>query len=70
MTLPLALSHSLFRRFKCIVSYPPNSEFELQLAVGDIVYVHKKRDNGWYKGTHAQTGKVGLFPSSFVEPVI
>lgn len=59
-----------FNRFKCIVSYPPNSEFELELQVGDIVYVHKKRDNGWYKGIHARTGKVGLFPSSFVEPDI
>lgn len=57
-------------RFKCIVSYPKSSDFELELSVGDIIYVHKKRDNGWYKGTHAQTGKVGLFPSSFVEPII
>lgn len=60
----------LFHRFKCIFPYPPNSEFELELAVGDIVYVHKKRDNGWYKGTHQKNGKVGLFPSSFVEPDI
>lgn len=57
-------------RFRCIVSYPPNSEFELELNVGDIVYVHKKRDNGWYKGTHGRTGKTGLFPASFVEPDI
>lgn len=39
-------------RFKCIVSYPPNSEFELELAAGDLVFVHKKRENGWYKGKY------------------
>ncbi|KAG4066680.1 hypothetical protein HA402_007316 [Bradysia odoriphaga] len=55
-------------RFRCIVPYPPNSEFELELNVGDIVYVHKKRDNGWFKGSLARTGKMGLFPASFVEP--
>ncbi|XP_043797592.1 E3 ubiquitin-protein ligase SH3RF3-like isoform X2 [Apis laboriosa] len=54
-------------RFRCIVPYPPNSEFELELRVGDIIYVHKKRDDGWYKGTQPRTGRTGLFPASFVE---
>ena len=54
-------------RFRCVVSYPPNSEYELELKVGDIVYVHKKRDDGWYKGTLQRTGKTGLFPGPFVE---
>lgn len=58
------------QRFRCIVPYPPNSQYELELHLGDIVFVHKKRDNGWYKGTHAQSGKTGLFPASFVEPDI
>uniref|UniRef100_A0A182MY13 RING-type E3 ubiquitin transferase n=1 Tax=Anopheles dirus TaxID=7168 RepID=A0A182MY13_9DIPT len=60
-------SQTVRERFKCIVPYPPNSEYELELRVGDIVMVHKKRDNGWYKGTHARSGKTGLFPASFVE---
>lgn len=60
----------LFFRFRCIVPYPPNSEFELELLVGDLVCVHKKRENGWYKGIHQRTGKTGLFPASFVEPDI
>ncbi|XP_044577828.1 E3 ubiquitin-protein ligase SH3RF3 isoform X1 [Cotesia glomerata] len=54
-------------RFRCIVPYPPNSEFELELRIGDIIYVHKKRDDGWYKGTQQRTGRTGLFPASFVE---
>ncbi|PSN37671.1 hypothetical protein C0J52_05611 [Blattella germanica] len=54
-------------RFRCIVPYPPNSEVELELWVGDIIYVHKKREDGWYKGTQQRTGRTGLFPASFVE---
>lgn len=61
-------SQTVRERFKCIVPYPPNSEYELELRVGDVVLVHKKRDNGWYKGTHQRSGKTGLFPASFVEP--
>lgn len=63
-------SHVVRERFKCIVPYPPNSEYELELRIGDVVLVHKKRDNGWYKGTHQRSGKTGLFPASFVEPDI
>lgn len=54
-------------RFRCITPYPPNSEYELELQVHDIIYVHKKREDGWYKGTQQRTGKTGLFPASFVE---
>ncbi|XP_068146785.1 E3 ubiquitin-protein ligase SH3RF3 [Drosophila tropicalis] len=58
-------------RFRCIVPYPPNnSDIELELHVGDIIYVQRKQKNGWYKGTHARTHKTGLFPASFVEPDI
>lgn len=54
-------------RYRCIAPYPPQGEHELELKVGDIVYVHKKRDDGWYKGTLQRTGKMGLFPGIFVE---
>lgn len=54
-------------RFRCIVPYPPNTEYELELQVNDIIYVHKKREDGWYKGTLQRTGRTGLFPASFVE---
>uniref|UniRef100_A0A146MBF6 RING-type E3 ubiquitin transferase n=2 Tax=Lygus hesperus TaxID=30085 RepID=A0A146MBF6_LYGHE len=54
-------------RFRCIVPYPPNSDYELELQLGDVIYVHKKRDDGWYKGTQQRTGRTGLFPASFVQ---
>ncbi|WAQ98935.1 SH3R1-like protein [Mya arenaria] len=54
-------------KYRCTESYPAQSEIELELKVGDIIYVHKKRDDGWYKGTMQRSGKTGLFPGNFVE---
>lgn len=54
-------------RYRCIVPYPPQTEHELELEIGDIVHVHKRREDGWYKGTQERTSKTGLFPGSFVE---
>ncbi|KAM9710325.1 E3 ubiquitin-protein ligase SH3RF3-like isoform 2-T2 [Menidia menidia] len=54
-------------RFRVVVPYPPQSEAEIELREGDVVFVHKKREDGWYKGTLQRTGQTGLFPGSFVE---
>lgn len=54
-------------RYRVIVAYPPQHEAELELRVGDVVYVTKKRQDGWYKGTLERNGKTGLFPGSFVD---
>ncbi|KAK4887754.1 hypothetical protein RN001_004025 [Aquatica leii] len=64
---PKTATQTVRERFRCIAPYPPNSEYELELQVNDIIYVHKKRDDGWYKGTQQRTGRTGLFPASFVE---
>ncbi|MEE6519108.1 hypothetical protein FKM82_030583, partial [Ascaphus truei] len=56
-------------RYRVVVSYPPQSEAELELKDGDIVFVHKKREDGWFKGTLQRNGKTGLFPGSFVENI-
>lgn len=55
------------RRYRVVVPYPPQSEAEIELKEGDIVFVHKKREDGWYKGTLQRNGRTGLFPGSFVE---
>lgn len=47
--------------------YPAQNENELELKVGDIVFVTRKHDDGWFKGVLQRTGKVGLFPGSFVQ---
>ncbi|XP_061419987.1 E3 ubiquitin-protein ligase SH3RF1-like isoform X2 [Lethenteron reissneri] len=54
-------------RYRVVVPYPPQSDVELELREGDVVFVHRKRDDGWYKGTLQRNGKTGLFPGSFVE---
>ncbi|KAJ8277128.1 hypothetical protein GJAV_G00071770 [Gymnothorax javanicus] len=53
-------------RYRVVVSYPPQSEAELELKEGDIVFVHRKREDGWFKGTLQHNGRTGLFPGSFV----
>ncbi|XP_022694047.1 E3 ubiquitin-protein ligase SH3RF1-like [Varroa jacobsoni] len=58
---------SASEQYRCIVPYPANSDYELELKVGDVVYVHKKREDGWCKGTLQRTGRTGLFPASFVK---
>ncbi|XP_073520937.1 E3 ubiquitin-protein ligase SH3RF3 isoform X2 [Phyllobates terribilis] len=55
------------QRYRVVVPYPPQSEAEIELKEGDIVFVHKKREDGWYKGTLQRNGRTGLFPGSFVE---
>ncbi|XP_037086633.1 E3 ubiquitin-protein ligase SH3RF1-like [Pollicipes pollicipes] len=57
----------VIQRYRCTMDYPPSSDVELELRANDIVFVHKKRSDGWMKGTHEKTGKTGLFPATFVE---
>uniref|UniRef100_A0A8C2VZV0 RING-type E3 ubiquitin transferase n=1 Tax=Chinchilla lanigera TaxID=34839 RepID=A0A8C2VZV0_CHILA len=54
-------------RYRVVVSYPPQSEAEIELREGDVVFVHRKREDGWYEGTLQRNGRTGLFPGSFVE---
>lgn len=63
----MKLKTQLRERYRCIVPYPPQTDHELELEIGDIVHVHKRREDGWYKGTQERTSKTGLFPGSFVE---
>lgn len=63
LIVPLAV----LPRYRVVVSYPPQSEAELELKEGDIVFVHRKREDGWFKGTLQRNGRTGLFPGSFVD---
>jgi len=56
-------------KYRCVVPFPSNSEYEIDLNIGDVVTLVKKREDGWCKGTHHRTGKTGLFPASFVEKI-
>jgi len=56
-------------RYRCIVAFPASSEYEIELQLGDVISLVKRRDDGWCKGTLHRTGKTGLFPASFVEKI-
>lgn len=53
------------RRCKVIYSYRENKADELTLAVGDVVEIFEEVEEGWWRGK--LNGKVGVFPSNFVE---
>ena len=50
-------------RAKVMFSYDPQSPDELELCEGDIITILNK--DGWWEGE--VNGKVGMFPSTFVE---
>jgi len=63
-------------RYRCTEAYPASSPRELGLEVGDVVYIldHShpaggELEKGWLYGFLRRTGKSGIFPSTFVEPL-
>lgn len=53
------------RRCKAVYSYTQNNNDELTLAVGDIIEFLGEVEEGWWRGK--LSGKIGVFPSNFVE---
>lgn len=53
------------RRCKAVYSYTQNNNDELSLAVGDIIEFLGEVEEGWWRGK--LSGKIGVFPSNFVE---
>lgn len=58
-------SESKNRRFKAVYSYTQNNNDELTLTVGDIIEFLGEVEEGWWRGK--LSGKIGVFPSNFVE---
>lgn len=53
------------RRYKAVYSYTQNNNDELSLAVGDVIEFLGEVEEGWWRGK--LSGRVGVFPSNFVE---
>eukprot|EP00794_Sanderia_malayensis_P005559 gene5559-6244_t len=53
--------------YKATEGFPTHDSKELELKIGDLLLVSRKREDGWYYGKSKRTGKVGYFPSHFVE---
>ncbi|XP_058129592.1 CD2-associated protein-like [Anopheles ziemanni] len=60
-------SATINRRCKVIYSYQENKADELTLAVGDVVEFFEEVEEGWWRGR--LNGRVGVFPSNFVEMI-
>lgn len=55
------------RQCKALFSYNQDHEDELNLKVGDIIDIIGEEEEGWWRGL--LNGKVGVFPSNFVEEI-
>ena len=49
-----------------IYDYEKLREDELELHEGDVIYVIKKNEDGWFEGI--KDGVQGLFPGNYVTP--
>ena len=52
---------------KAIYDYTKDRDDELTFVTGEIIYIVKKNDDGWYEGV--MNGVNGLFPGNYVETV-
>ncbi|KAI8513577.1 Abl interactor 2 [Branchiostoma belcheri] len=50
-----------------VYDYEREREDELSFNEGQIIYVIKKNEDGWYEGV--MNGAHGLFPGNYVEPL-
>jgi myosin-1 len=53
------------KKAKCLYEYKGSNAKDLQLKEGQVVFVIKQHDDGWWDGQ--VDGKRGLFPASYVE---
>ncbi|CAH8607315.1 unnamed protein product [Dicrocoelium dendriticum] len=53
-------------RAKVMYEFNAETDGDLELKVGDLVYLHEAIDANWYRGENAATGDKGMFPAPFV----
>ncbi|XP_065666211.1 abl interactor 2 [Hydra vulgaris] len=66
-TISLNIPEVYEEKVVAIYDYEKLRDDELQLTEGDVIYVIKKNDDGWYEGI--KDGIQGLFPGNYVYPV-
>ena len=49
-----------------IYDYQQDKDDELSFNEGQVIYVIRKNDDGWWEG--CMEGMTGLFPGNYVEP--
>ncbi|CAH8480979.1 unnamed protein product [Schistosoma turkestanicum] len=54
-------------RGKALYTFDKETDEDLPLSPGEIVYLFEAIDENWYRGESANTGCRGMFPSTFIE---
>ena len=54
--------------YEAVYDFHGELETHLSLHQGDVVNVHRKEDNGWWRGTAGD--RTGWFPNSYVQAVL
>ena len=55
--------------YRAVYDYDANDDDELTFRDGDKFFECEQIDQGWMIGVHEKTGKHGMFPSNYVEPI-
>ncbi|KAF7272426.1 JNK-interacting protein Aplip1 isoform X2 [Rhynchophorus ferrugineus] len=50
---------------RALHKFLPRHEDEIELEIGDPVYVQKEADDLWCEGVNLRTGRMGIFPSAY-----
>ncbi|CAH8503223.1 unnamed protein product [Schistosoma mattheei] len=56
-------------RVKALYTFDKETDEDLALSPGEIVYLFEAIDENWYRGESATTGNRGMFPATFVEVI-
>ncbi|XP_028312846.1 vinexin isoform X2 [Gouania willdenowi] len=65
MELPSKKEEKKMKAARAKFNFQAQSQKELTLQKGDIVYIHRQVDANWFEGEHH--GRAGIFPTSYVE---
>ena len=54
-------------RTRALYAYAPGNADELGMAVGDVIAVSQRHDDGWGEGENETNGQRGMFPLNYVQ---
>ncbi|EDQ88281.1 uncharacterized protein MONBRDRAFT_26520 [Monosiga brevicollis MX1] len=65
-----AAEEPILPKMRALYAYQAEDEEELSLKPGDIIaQVEDEDEQGWCKGVHLGSGKTGIYPALYVEPL-
>ncbi|KAH8811634.1 SH3 domain-containing protein [Xylogone sp. PMI_703] len=57
-------------RARALYRYADSNPNDCQLEQGDIIAVYEHMNADWWLGKNTRTGKVGIFPRNYVDPIV